>query len=121
MADIGDEQEGRPTVIDRQRFGIAFGLPARFHHRLRPGRGAAFGCASLETGGGGLAEDIEVGLALFGGFAVSIRALLGLKHEAVPLVGVDPPKAFGAVGLLLEDAALKHIVVVAIVGAAAFG
>nr|WP_293846939.1 hypothetical protein [Sphingopyxis sp.] len=34
VADIGDEQEGRPTVIDRQRLCIAFGLPARLDHRL---------------------------------------------------------------------------------------
>ena len=31
---IGHEQEGRPTVIDRQRLGIAFGLPSGFNHRF---------------------------------------------------------------------------------------
>lgn len=34
VADIGDKQERRPAVVDRQRLSIAFGLPARFDHRL---------------------------------------------------------------------------------------
>src|SRR3546814_14152019 len=51
-------------------------------------------------------------LALFGGLAVGIAALLGFEDVAVALVGIDPAEAFSAVGFLLEDAALEHIVVV---------
>lgn len=82
---------------------------------------AALGGAALETGGGGLAENVEVGLALFSGLAVGIAALLGLQHEAMALIGVDAAKALCAIGLFLKDAALEHIVVVGVVGAAAFG
>lgn len=66
MADIGDEQEGRPTVINWQRLGIAFGLSACFDHCLRQSGCAALGRAALEPGGGGLAENVEVSFALFG-------------------------------------------------------
>jgi len=121
VADVGDEQERRPAMSDRQRLGIAFGLPARLDHRLRPGWRAALGRAALEAGGGGLPENVEVGLALFGGLAVGIAALLGLQHEAMTFIGVDPAKAFGAVGFLLEHAALEHIIVMGVVGAAALG
>src|SRR3546814_6667495 len=60
-------------------------------------------------------------LALFGGLAVGIAALLGFEDVAVALVGIDPAEAFSAVGFLLEDAALEHIVVVCVIGAAALG
>ena len=108
-------------MVDGQRLCVSFGLPARLDHRLRPGRGAAFGSAALEAGGGGLAENVEIGLALFGSLAVGIAALLSLQHEAVAFVGVDPAKTLGSVGLLLKDAALEHIIVVGIVGATALG
>ena len=77
--------------------------------------------AAFETCGGGLAKDVEVGFALFGRFAVGIAALFGFQHEAMTLVSIDPANALGAVGFLLKHAALEHIVIVGVVGAAALG
>lgn len=68
-----------------------------------------------------MTENIKIGLARFGGLAVGIAALLGFENETMAFVGVYAPETFGAVGLLLEHAALEHIIVVAIVGAAALG
>lgn len=82
---------------------------------------APLGGAALEAGSGSLTKNVEIGLALFGSLAVGIATLFGLQNEAVALVGVNPAKALGAVGFLLKDTALKHIIVVGIVGAAALG
>jgi hypothetical protein len=86
----------------------------------QPGR-AAPGGAALDAGAGGLAEDVEIVLALVCRRPVSLAALLGLQDEAVPLVAIDPAKALRAIAIVLEHAAFEHVIVVRIVGAAAGG
>ena len=68
---------------------------------------------------GGLAEQVEIVLAALGGGAIGLAALLRFEDERAALVAVDPAEADGAVAVVLEHAALEHIVVLGIVGAAA--
>jgi len=74
IADVGDEQERRPAMIDRQRLGIAFGLPLGLHHRLGPAGHAAPGGAALHTRGGGLAEKVKIVLAALRRRAIGVAA-----------------------------------------------
>ena len=88
---------------------------ARSPHRVLPA------CPGDDAWGGGLPENVEVSFALFDRFAVGIGALLGFEDKAVAFIGINPAKALGAVGFFLKHAALEHIVIMAIVGAAALG
>ena len=116
IADVGDEQERWPAMIDGEGLGVAFGLALGLHHRLGPTGRAAPGSAPGDAGLGGLAEDVEIIVALVGSSPVSLAALLGFEDEAATLVAVDPAEAFGAVAIVLEDAALKDVVVRRVIG-----
>jgi len=111
IADVGDEQKRRPAMIDGERLGVAFGLTLGLHHRLGPSRRAAPGGATGDAGFGGLAEDVEIVIALIGRRTVRLAALLGFEDEAAALVAVDPAEAGGAVAIVLKDAAFEDVVV----------
>jgi hypothetical protein len=119
MANIGDQQEGRPAMIDGQRLGIAFGLSLGLEHRRRPTRRSPFRRALLQFFRRGLAKEIR--LAALGRLAVGIGALLRLQHKAIALIGVQAAKAGRAVAIILKHAAFEHIVILAIVALAALG
>lgn len=102
-------------MIDGERLGVAFGLTLGLHHCLGPTGCAAPGGAAGDTGFGGLAEDVEIVLALVGRRPIRLAALLGFKDEAAALVAVDPAEAGGTVAIVLKDAALEDVVVRGIV------
>jgi len=56
VADIDDDQEGRPAMVDRQGLGIALGLAAGALHGDGPVRGAAHGGAFAGLGLGAAEE-----------------------------------------------------------------
>ena len=104
-ADIDDDQEGRPAMLDRQGAGILLGLFARAAHQdvplARAGRGACLVGQQAR-------KHRPLGRKRFR--AQSLAALLGLQHEAAALVEVDP----AAPVLLLagqDDRTLEDIVV----------
>src|SRR5204863_106403 len=61
------------------------------------------------------------GVGLFSRASTRLRSLLGLQHERVALVSVDPSEALRTVGFLLKHPPLKHIIIVGVVGAATLG
>jgi hypothetical protein len=94
IADVGHQQDRRPAMIDGQRLGIAFGLPLACTIALAQPGVPRRAVPRLTRAAGGLAEDVEIVLAAFGGRPVCIAALLGLQDEAIPLVAIDPAEAF---------------------------
>jgi hypothetical protein len=74
IADIHDDEEGRPAVGDGEGLGVLLGLIAGAEHGLVPACGSADG-GSATVGG----FEKERGLGRF-------AALLGLQDEAAALV-----------------------------------
>ena len=82
MADIRDDDERRVMLGGRQVAHIEVGLPLRFVHCRVPARRAPDGRPPAHPPGWRQRERL-------GGFH-PIAALLGLEHEAIALVEVDP-------------------------------
>ncbi len=88
VADIADQDERRPTVIDRQGAGIVCRLPMSVEHQhIEAGGGDAGGFGAGGAGGYG-AEQIGLEIDLF--VATLLTGLLGFQHEAIALVEIDP-------------------------------
>lgn len=103
------------------RAGVAFGLAFRGDHRGRPTIGAAPRSAALHALCRCLTEEIEIVLACLGGAAIGVGTLLRLEDERTAAVAVDASEAGRAVAVVGEHAALEHVIVGGIVGAAAIG
>ena len=68
-----------------------------------------------------MAEQVEIVLTTLGRGSISLASLLCFEDEGAEFVAVNPAKTDGAVTIVLKHAALEHIVVLAIIGAAAMG
>ena len=119
IADVGDEQEGRPVMVDRQRLGVTLCLALGLHHRLGPARRAAPRRTALQSRRCGLAEQVEILFALFRRCTIGFAALLSLKDEGALLVAINPAEAFRPVAIVLEHPSLEHVVVLSVVHPAA--
>ena len=109
MANVDHDQEGGPALIDRESFGVNFGLPAGFHHSVIPALGPADTVAFLKPLGFRRQHEFAVSVL---GFAPLFR----LQDEAAPLVEVDPAVAGGAVRVLEFDVPLENVGVLRDVG-----
>src|SRR5690606_30883249 len=114
VADVDDEDEGRPAVAFGQGAGVAEGLLAGALHGKIPEAGAAPGRA-------GLTPDREAERRLLGGARV-VAALLGLQHEGAFSVEVDEAGRGLALAVVERDGALERVgVLVRAVGGRARG
>jgi hypothetical protein len=98
MADIDDQDEGRPAMVGGKRARILFGLLAGVAHQYVPAPLRAAAAARLwrdEARQDGLLGKCD----LLG--AAEFAALLCFEHEAAALVEIDPPMA-GFPGLVVE-------------------
>ena len=110
MADIDDEDEGRPSVLLRQGAGVTLRLPLGGAHNPVPAIGAAGRGARFDLRGV-LGEEVRlarVGLSRAGS---PLSGLLRLHDEAIAPVQIDATGAGAAVVRLEVDAALEHVVV----------
>jgi hypothetical protein len=115
MADIADEDEGRPAVRGRQGSGIFFRLPLGVEHQHVP---RAIRAAPAARFLGYLSgEQIVLAGDLFDTFQA---ALLGFENEAVFLVEVDPTVRIAFVPVL-GDGPLEHVVVMIVCGVGGIG
>ena len=115
MADIADEDEGRPAMRRRQRAGVFFRLALGVEHQHVPGAIGAASAARVFRDVGG--EQV----VLTGDLLAALQAaLLGLENKAVLLVEVDPPVRVAFVPVL-PDGAFEDIVVVFVGGVGRIG
>ncbi|HEV7402340.1 MAG TPA: hypothetical protein VGO11_05415 [Chthoniobacteraceae bacterium] len=116
MADIDDEEEGRPALARREGARVLLSLAVDLEHGVIPRRGAADGGPSLRA--------LRLGLRDGGerlGFRLFLDAPLGLEDEAAALVEIDAAGAGGAVLVMKGDAALEDVGVGGIVGVRGIG
>jgi hypothetical protein len=95
VADVDNDEERRPTFVERNCFGVGLGLIAGGEHGFVPAGCGADGCAAAGTdghGGGGL-----------------VAALFGFEHETAALVEVDASGAGGAVAVVELDGAFEDV------------
>lgn len=111
VADIDDEEEGRPAFARREGAGVLLSLAVGLEHGVIPRGGAADGGPFLRALFFGLRHRGERG-----GFLLLLDALLGLEDEAAALVEIDAAGAGGAVLMMKGDAALEDVGVVGVVG-----
>ncbi len=111
VADIDDEEEGRPAFARREGTGVLLGLAVGLEHGVIPRGGAADGGPFLRALGFGLGDGGERP-----GVLLLLDALLGLEDEAAALVEIDAAGAGGAVLMMKGDAALEDVGVGGIVG-----
>ena len=90
MADVDDDQERRPAVVDRERLGVALGLAPGALHGDAPVPGAPDGGAFARLG---LHAAEERQLL----FELLVRALFRLHDEGVAAIQVDRAGAGRAV------------------------
>ena len=101
VADIDDDEEGRPALRGGERFGVLLGLIAGTEHGLIPAGGSA-------NGGSAAVRHFEE-QRWFGSFA----ALLGFEDEAAAFVEIDETSA-GEAGRVTERyGALEDVVILA--------
>jgi hypothetical protein len=104
VADVDDDQKGRPAVLDRERLGVALGLAAGALHCDGPVLVAAHRRALARLG----LEAAEK-LQLLGELLVG--ASLGLHDEGVALVEIDVAGARRAVGIDESDRVFEAVAI----------
>ncbi len=104
MADIADQDEGRPAVRRGQAAGIAFRLPPCVHQQHVPRSPRVPPPESLR-----LAEQVHV----VGEFlaAALLPALLGFENEATLLVEIDAARGECAVAVRLLHDPFEDVIV----------
>ncbi len=107
MADVADQDERWPPMIDRQRTGVAFGLAAGVAHQHIPASIGGSGARAVGLRGGKQARPKGRGLRM------ALQAgLLGFEDETAALVQVDAAGCGGPIRQEVLYRSFENVVVV---------
>ena len=100
VADIADQDKGRPAIACGKAAGVIHRLRLGIEHQGIPGLARAPPAARRGIGIKFLSLGCRCGIK---------AALLGFKHEAAMLVEIDPAATMAAFAIGLVDQTLEHI------------